>query len=155
MKHRSVENHWDHRLCTVVESSMETRFHAANHTIPPQPSCEDSPTPRQGQKPLAVSRRKNPTKMWKTITSTVGMWCVFWGGRWVVCFAEGERFLSFWRCHRSRRERRQGGGVSDSSRYLKSDMPQCWRQVRSTGIGKRMFFLCFLFLFPQHFFTEP
>ena len=54
-------NQWkirDHRLCTVVESSMETRFHAANHTIPPSPSCEGSPTPRQGQKPLAVHGEK-------------------------------------------------------------------------------------------------
>ena len=36
------------------------------------------------------------------------------------------------------------GGVADSSRGLKSDMPQHQRQVRSTGIAKRLFFM-FLF----------
>ncbi|MDY4687260.1 MAG: hypothetical protein SO408_02065 [Sodaliphilus sp.] len=39
-------------------------------------------------------------------------------------FAEGERFLSFWRCHRPRRGgRRWWCGVADSSFGLKSDMP--------------------------------
>ncbi|MDY4750428.1 MAG: hypothetical protein SO230_07195 [Sodaliphilus sp.] len=46
------------------------------------------------------------------------------------------------------------GGVADSSRGLKSDMPQHQRQVRSTGIAKRLFFM-FLFLCPQYFSTEP
>ena len=40
-------------------------------------------------------------------------------------FAEGERFLSFWRCHRPRwGGRRWWCGVADSSFGLKSDMPQ-------------------------------
>ena len=60
-------------------------------------------------------------------------------------FAEGERFLSFCRCHRPP----QGGrrwccGVADSSICLKSDMPQHQRQVRSTGIAKRLFFMFFV-----------
>ena len=57
-------------------------------------------------------------------------------------FAEGERFLSFWRCHRPHwGGRRWCCGVADSSFGLKSDMPQHQRQVRSTGIAKRLFFL--------------
>ncbi|MDD7230433.1 MAG: hypothetical protein PUH61_09770 [Bacteroidales bacterium] len=44
------------------------------------------------------------------------------------------------------------GGVADSSRGLKSDMPQHQRQVRSTGIAKRLFFM-FLFLCPEHLST--
>ncbi|MCI6224680.1 MAG: hypothetical protein MR656_06145 [Bacteroidales bacterium] len=40
------------------------------------------------------------------------------------------------------------GGVADSSRGLKSDMPQHQRQVRSTGIAKRLFFM-FLFQSPS------
>ena len=40
-------------------------------------------------------------------------------------FAEGELFLSFWRCHRPpQRGRRWWCGVADSSLGLKSDMPQ-------------------------------
>jgi len=40
-------------------------------------------------------------------------------------FAEGERFLSFWRCHRPRwGGRRWWCGMADSSFGLKSDMPQ-------------------------------
>ena len=40
-------------------------------------------------------------------------------------FAEGERFLSFWRCHRDLvRGWRWCCGVADSSLGLKSDMPQ-------------------------------
>ena len=40
-------------------------------------------------------------------------------------FAEGERFLSFWRYHRPRwGGRRWCCGVADSSLGLKSDMPQ-------------------------------
>ncbi|MDY5362578.1 MAG: hypothetical protein SPG54_04115 [Sodaliphilus sp.] len=40
-------------------------------------------------------------------------------------FAEGERFLSFWRCHRPHwGGRRWCCGVADSSLGLKSDMPQ-------------------------------
>ena len=40
------------------------------------------------------------------------------------------------------------GGVVDSSLGLKSDIPQHKRQVRSTGIAKRLFFM-FLFQFPS------
>ena len=69
-------------------------------------------------------------------------------------FAEGERFLSFWQCHRPRwGGRRWWCGVADSSLGLKSDMPQHQRQVRSTGIAKRLFFM-FLFLCPQFLSTE-
>ena len=41
-------------------------------------------------------------------------------------FAEGERFLSFWRCHRPRKRAAfvMWCGVVDSSLGLKSDMPQ-------------------------------
>jgi len=42
------------------------------------------------------------------------------------------------------RGRRCCCGVSDSSRGLKSDMPQQQRQVRSTGIAKRLFFMFFV-----------
>ena len=44
------------------------------------------------------------------------------------------------------------GGVADSSRGLKSAIPQHQRQVRSTGIAKRLFFM-FLFLCPEHLST--
>ena len=70
-------------------------------------------------------------------------------------FAEGERFLSFWRYHRPRwRGRRWCCGVADSSFGLKSDMPQYQRQVRSTGIAKRLFFM-FLFQSPSIFPLSP
>ncbi|MCI6748469.1 MAG: hypothetical protein MR602_07575 [Bacteroidales bacterium] len=50
---------------------------------------------------------------------------LFSGKDRVWFFAEGERFLSFWRCHRPRwRGRRWWCGVVDSSLGLKSDMPQ-------------------------------
>ncbi|MDY5802635.1 MAG: hypothetical protein SPJ98_02090, partial [Sodaliphilus sp.] len=50
------------------------------------------------------------------------------------------------------------GGVADSRRGFKSDMPHHQRQVRSTGIAKRLFFM-FLFQFPSifplnHFLTD-
>ena len=43
-------------------ASLETSFHAANHTIPPPPSCEGSPhctkdknrSPFHGEKPLMI-----------------------------------------------------------------------------------------------------
>ena len=54
-------NQWkirDHRLCTVVESSMETRFHAANHTIRhplarahPHHAKDKNRSPFHGEKP--------------------------------------------------------------------------------------------------------
>ena len=70
-------------------------------------------------------------------------------------FAEGERFLSFWRCHRPHwGGRRWCCGVADSSLGLKSDMPQHQRQVRSTGIAKRLFFM-FLFQSPSIFPLSP
>ena len=46
------------------------------------------------------------------------------------------------------RGRRWRCGVADSSLSLKSDIPQHQRQVRSTGIVKRLFFM-FLFLCPS------
>ncbi len=70
-------------------------------------------------------------------------------------FAEGERFLSFWRCHRPpQRGRRWCCGVADLSICLKSDMPQHQRQVPSTGIAKRLFFMFFVSV-PQYLSTEP
>ncbi|MDY2673470.1 MAG: hypothetical protein SOV66_09925 [Sodaliphilus sp.] len=44
---------------TVRLASLETSFHAANHTIPPPPSYEGLPLCLKDKKPLAVSRRKN------------------------------------------------------------------------------------------------
>ena len=41
-------------------ASLETSFHAANHTIPPPPSYEGFPLCTKDKKPLAVSRRKTP-----------------------------------------------------------------------------------------------
>ncbi|MCI7470998.1 MAG: hypothetical protein MSA94_05225 [Bacteroidales bacterium] len=38
---------------------------------------------------------------------------------------------------------------------LKSDMPQHQRQVRSTGIAKRLFFMFFVSVPPQYLSTEP
>ena len=45
------------------------------------------------------------------------------------------------------------GGVGDVV-CLKSDMPHHQRQVRSTGIAKRLFFYVFVSV-PQYFSTEP
>ena len=45
---------------TVRFASLETSFHAANHTIPPPPSFEGLPLCPKDKKPLAVSRRKTP-----------------------------------------------------------------------------------------------
>ena len=60
-------------------------------------------------------------------------------------FAEGERFLSFWRCHRPRKRAALGCVVwLIQALSLKSDMPQRQRQVRSTGIAKRLFFMFFV-----------
>ncbi|MBS7394150.1 MAG: hypothetical protein KIG90_07025 [Muribaculaceae bacterium] len=66
-------------------------------------------------------------------------------------FAEGEWFYPFGDATALAGEGGVGG-VADSSRGLKSDMPQHQRQVRSTGIAKRLFFM-FLFLCPQHLST--
>ncbi|UKI45029.1 MAG: hypothetical protein L6U16_06405 [Porphyromonadaceae bacterium] len=43
-------------------ASLETSFHAANHTIPYATLLRGLSTLPQGQKPLAVSRRKTPDK---------------------------------------------------------------------------------------------
>ncbi|MDY4780531.1 MAG: hypothetical protein SO193_02815 [Sodaliphilus sp.] len=45
---------------TVRFASLETSFHAANHTIPPPPSYEGSPHCSKDKKPFALSRRKTP-----------------------------------------------------------------------------------------------
>ncbi|MDY3135929.1 MAG: hypothetical protein SOW13_03825 [Sodaliphilus sp.] len=50
------------RLCALRFASLETSFHAANHTIPPPPSHEGYPlcpkdknrSPFHGEKPLIV-----------------------------------------------------------------------------------------------------
>ena len=69
-----------------------------------------------------------------------------------VCFfAEGEWFFPFGDAT-ARAGEGGVGGVADSSRGLKSDMPHHQRQVRSTGIAKRLFFM-FLFLCPEHLST--
>ena len=55
-------------------ASLETSFHAANHTIPPAPSYEGIPRCPKDKKPLAVSRRKTPDdKMisWKEVASNL------------------------------------------------------------------------------------
>ncbi|MBS7393655.1 MAG: hypothetical protein KIG90_04480 [Muribaculaceae bacterium] len=47
---------------TVRFAALETSFHAANHTIPPPPSCEGYPlcpkdknrSPFHGEKPLMI-----------------------------------------------------------------------------------------------------
>ena len=58
---------------TVRFASLETSFHAANHTIPPPPSYEGSPHCPKDKKPLAVSRRKTPDDnmiSWKEVCIT-------------------------------------------------------------------------------------
>ena len=64
---------------TVRFASLETSFHAANHTIPPPPSHEDNPlcpknknrSPFHGEKPLKIVfyRLKAMCQSPKTITS--------------------------------------------------------------------------------------
>ena len=135
-------------------ASLETSSHAANHTIPPPPSYEGYPlcpkdknrSPFHGEKPLIITwfLGKKPHQIsqndfvWlgydtsrsrQMVDTQFGI--TIMGGRevshpyWVWFFAEGERFLSFWRCHRPRwRGRRWWCGVADSSHSLKSDMPQ-------------------------------
>ncbi|MDY3216926.1 MAG: hypothetical protein SOX13_07390 [Sodaliphilus sp.] len=68
MEQRGMLRIW---RCDCALSSLETSFHAANHTIPPPPSYEGLPRCPKDKKPLAVSRRKNPDdKMisWKEVT---------------------------------------------------------------------------------------
>ena len=70
-------------------------------------------------------------------------------------FAEGERFLSFWRCHRPHwGGRRWCCGVADSSICLKSDCHSTNDRCEALASLKGCF-LCFLFRFPQYFSTEP
>ena len=45
---------------TVRFASLETSFHAPNHTVTPPPSCEGLQLCPKDKKPLAVSRRKSP-----------------------------------------------------------------------------------------------
>ena len=88
-------------------------------------------------------------------------------------FAEGERFLSFWRCHRPRwRGRRWWCGVADSSLSLKPQTKRtvplvcglwfAWNQTchitndRCEALASpKGCFLCFLFLSPLYLSTEP
>ena len=116
---------------TVCFASLETSSHAANHTIPPPPSYEGLPlcpkdknrSPFHGEKPLIV--RMISGKEVVSISQTIlhgrdailrvrVKWLIqcgitIMGGREVSrpyqvwFFAEGERFLSFWRCHRPRK----------------------------------------------------
>ena len=116
---------------TVRFASLETSFHAANHTIPPPPSYEGSPhctkdknrSPFHGEKPLMIKRFLERRLYQSSKTILHGMDATFrsrqitdiqygitiMGGREVSrpyrvwFFAEGERFLSFWRCHRPRK----------------------------------------------------
>ena len=121
---------------TVRFASLETSFHAANHTIPPPTSHEGIPlypkdknrSPFHGEKPRMITwflgRRLyqisqndfawsgRDTSRPRQITD-IQYGITIMGGRevsrpyWVWFFAEGEWFLSFWRCHRPRGE----GGV--------------------------------------------
>ena len=139
---------------TVRFASLETSFHAANHTIPPPPSYEGYPLcPKDknlslfhGEKLLMITcfLGKKPHQISQTILHGMGRdisrprqmtdiqyGITIMGGREVSrpyqvwFFAEGERFLSFWRCHRPHwGGRRWCCGMSDSSFGLKSDMPQ-------------------------------
>ena len=116
---------------TVRFASLETSFHAANHTIHPPPSYEGLPrctkdknrSPFHGAKPLIIKYflGKKSIKFPETILHGRDAilrvrvkWLIFnivtiIGGRevsrpyWIWFFAEGERFLSFWRCHRPRK----------------------------------------------------
>ena len=109
-------------------ASLETSFHAANHTIPPPPSHEGYPhgpkdknrSPFHGEKPLMIKyflgKKLNlPILNGRDAILRVRVkWLIFnivtiIGGREISrpyrvwFFAEGERFLSFWRCHRPRK----------------------------------------------------
>ena len=115
----------------VCFASLETSFHAANHTIPPPPSYEGLPlcskdknhSPFHGEKPLMIKwfLEKKPHQIsqktilhgrdaifrvrikWLIFNMVSQLWAnvkYYAPGRF---FAEGERFLSFWRCHRPRK----------------------------------------------------
>ena len=117
---------------TVRFASLETSFHAANHTIHPPPSYEGPPhcpkdknrSPFHGEKPLMIKYflGKKSIKFPETILHgrdailrvrvkwlTFNMIPQLWADvKYHVptgfgFFAEGERFLSFWRCHRPRK----------------------------------------------------
>ena len=113
---------------TVRFATLETSFHAANHTIPPPPSYECYPhctknknrSPFHGEKPLMIKWFLGCIKSSKTILHgrdailrVRDKWLIFnmilqlWADvKYHVptgFFAEGERFLSFWRCHRPRK----------------------------------------------------
>ena len=114
---------------TVRFASLETSFHAANHTILPPPSYEGLPlcpkdknhSPFHGEKPLKIviyrlkaicpyvimrppivadinhriceGKRIRGIFLFALLDNLISE-------DWF--FAEGERFLSFWRCHRPR-----------------------------------------------------
>ena len=71
---------------TVRFASLETSFHAANHTVPPPPSYEGYPhcpkdknrSPFHGEKPLMTKwfLGKNRIKFFKTITN-IWVWAWF------------------------------------------------------------------------------
>ena len=122
-------SHLAMRLCALRQ--LETSFHAANHTIPPPPSNEDLPhcpkdknhSPFHGEKPMMIKyflgkkphqisqndfawQGRDTSRPRQMIDIQYGI--TIMGGREVSrpyrvwFFAEGERFLSFWRCHRPR-----------------------------------------------------
>ena len=83
---------------TVRFASLETSFHAANHTIPPPPSYEGYPfcpkdknrSPFHGEKPLVITwfLGKNCIKCLKTITN-------IWVEAWYFAYASND-WYSIW-----------------------------------------------------------
>ena len=164
---------------TVRFASLETSFHAANHTIPPPPSHEGHPhcakdknrSPFHGEKPLMIKwfLEKRLYQSPKTILhgrdATLRVrtkWLIFnivsqlWADvkyhvpTGIGFSPKASGFYPFDDATDLERGRRWWCGVADSSLSLKSDIPQHQRQVRSTGIVKRLFFM-FLFLCPSIF----
>ena len=113
---------------TVRFASLETSFHAANHTIPPPPSHEGYPhgpkdknrSPFHGEKPLMIKyflgKKLNLPILngrdailrvrvkWLIFNMVLQLWAdvKYHVPTGFGFFAEGERFLSFWRCHSPR-----------------------------------------------------
>ncbi len=83
---------------TVRFASLETSFHAANHTIPPPPSYEGLPRCPKDKNHSPFHGEKTPDDK---MISDIQYGIKIMGGREVSrpyrvwFFAEGERFLSF------------------------------------------------------------
>ena len=114
---------------TVRFASLETSFHAANHTNPPPPSHEGYPhgskdknrSPFHGEKPLMIKyflgKKLNLPILngrdailrvrvkWLIFNMVLQLWAdvKYHVPTGFGFFAEGERFLSFWRWHRPRK----------------------------------------------------